>query len=91
MEMGKATHHRCHHHAVVPVHRSARGFLQRGGFGMPLTAFVFSIAVENVMGAFIEEVSEMREAFPSFFVFPPPPNLACRCYFAGESVGGWWG
>jgi hypothetical protein len=38
--------------------RSVGGFLRRGGgFGRPLAAFVFSIAVTNVMGAFIEEVS----------------------------------
>jgi hypothetical protein len=64
LEMGKATHHHRHHHAVVPFHRTARGFLWRGGFGMPLAAFVFLITVTNIVGAFIKEVSEMKEAFP---------------------------
>jgi hypothetical protein len=58
---------------------------------MPIAVFVCLIVVTNIVGAFIEEVSEMRETFPSFFVFPPPPGLACHCYFAGESVGGRWG
>lgn len=47
-----------HASAAVPFVRSVGGFLRRGGgFGRPLAAFVFSIAVTNVMGAFIEEVS----------------------------------
>jgi hypothetical protein len=88
LEMGKATHDHRHHHAAVPFHRLARGFLRRGGFGMPLAAFVFSIAVTNIVGAFIEEVSEMREAFPLFFVFPPPPGPCVPLLFCWGIH--WW-
>ena len=52
-EMGKANIHG----SPTPFYVSVRGFLRkRGGFGRPLVAFVYSIAITNVVGAFIEEV-----------------------------------
>ncbi len=38
-----------------------RGFLQKRGFGRRLAAFAYSIAITNVMGAFVEEVSCVLE------------------------------
>jgi hypothetical protein len=46
------------HGAPRPFYVSVRGFLRkRGGFGRPLAEFIYSIAITNVVGAFIEEVS----------------------------------
>lgn len=52
-EMGKANIHA----SPTPFYVSVRGFLRKRGFGRPLAAFVYSIAITNVVGAFIEEVS----------------------------------
>jgi hypothetical protein len=38
-----------------------RGFLQKRGFGRRLATFGYSIAIINVMGAFVEEVSYVLE------------------------------
>ncbi len=38
-----------------------RGFLRKRGFGRPLAAFAYSIAITNVIGAFVEEVSRVLE------------------------------
>jgi hypothetical protein len=38
-----------------------RGFLQKRGFGRQLAMFAYSIAITNVMGAFVEEVSCVLE------------------------------
>ena len=38
-----------------------RGFLRKRGFGRWLAAFAYSIAITNVMGAFVEEVSRVLE------------------------------
>ncbi len=40
---------------------SVRGFLQKRGFDRRLAAFAYSIAITNIMGAFIEEVSRVLE------------------------------
>ncbi|KAL3812046.1 hypothetical protein ACHAXA_010018 [Cyclostephanos tholiformis] len=53
-EMGKMNQHV----PPAPFHVSVRGFLSKRGFGSPLAAFVYSIAITNVVGAFIEEVME---------------------------------
>jgi hypothetical protein len=76
-------HHHHHHHAgggggggagagAVPFRISVGGFFRKRGFGRPLAAFVFSIAVTNVVGAFIEEVS----------------FCACVCSFGHIRAGG---
>jgi hypothetical protein len=38
-----------------------RGFLQKRGFGRQLATFAYSIAITNIMGAFVEEVSRVLE------------------------------
>lgn len=46
------------HGTSRPCYVLMRGFQRkRGGFGRPLAAFIYSIAITNVVGAFIEEVS----------------------------------
>jgi hypothetical protein len=40
---------------------SVRGFLRKRGFGRRLAAFAYSIAITNIMGAFVEEVSHVLE------------------------------
>ena len=51
--------HKSEHHASEPpFHVSVRSFFGTPGFVRPLVAFIFSIAVTNVVGAFIDEVME---------------------------------
>jgi len=45
-------------HKEPPFHVSVRNFFNTPGFVRPLAAFIWSIAITNVVGAFIEEVME---------------------------------
>lgn len=45
-------------HRDPPFHVSVRTFFSTPGFGRPLAAFICSIAITNVVGAFIDEVLE---------------------------------
>ncbi|KAL7550138.1 hypothetical protein ACHAWF_013383 [Thalassiosira exigua] len=45
-------------HRQPPFHVSVRTFFSTPGFARPLVAFIFSIAITNVVGAFIDEVME---------------------------------
>ena len=49
------------HASPTLFNNSVRGFLQKRGFGRQLAAFAYSIAITNVMGAFIKEVSRVLE------------------------------
>ncbi|KAL3792469.1 hypothetical protein ACHAW5_005584 [Stephanodiscus triporus] len=60
---------------AMPFHVSVRGFFGKRGFGRPLAAFVFSIAITNVVGAFIEESS---------------PSSLFSWGVGGGGVGGRW-
>jgi predicted MFS family arabinose efflux permease len=64
-EIGKSLdQHHYHHHnntmlrRPLPFYKSVYNFSQSKGFMRPLVAFIYSIAVTNVVGAFIEEVME---------------------------------
>ena len=45
-------------HPEPPFHASVRTFFSTPGFTKPLAAFIFSIAITNVVGAFIDDVME---------------------------------
>jgi len=63
-EIGKSFDHHHHHHnntmlrRPIPFYKSVHNFSQSKGFIRPLVAFIYSIAITNVVGAFIEEVME---------------------------------
>ena len=71
----------------MPFRVSVGGFFRKRGFGRPLAAFVFSIAVTNVVGAFIEEVSFFARVACSFGQHPGRAG----CYRASLffARGGW--
>jgi hypothetical protein len=51
------------HASPTLFNNSVRGFLQKRGFGRRLAAFAYYIAITNVMGAFVEEVSRVLDFF----------------------------
>ncbi len=49
------------HASLMLFNNSVKGFLQKRGFGRRLAAFAYSIAITNVMDAFVKEVSCVLE------------------------------